>query len=170
LPSGITTLPIFLILEGTMGHAIQGIIVPPEPAAHAASVPEATLTPLKAAGLAFVPMTDDLFERLTTLFPAPSGRAYAEFWKLSPSGSLWMKNISAAGRVAYVETEYFGGIGRQAAAVWEAGRLALGPSQGPVGPINDALRFLGVARTQVDDEFTEAGLNHYRSNDDWLDG
>jgi hypothetical protein len=146
-----------------MGHTIQGLVVPPATAAQVAAVPEATLIPLEAARLAFVPMTDALFERLAALFPAPSAQPYAEFWKLSSSGSLWMEVISAAGLAAYVETDYFGGMGSQAAAVWEAGRVVLGPHQGQVGPINDALRFLGVARTQALDEFAAAGLDRYRS-------
>jgi hypothetical protein len=115
-------------------------------------------------------MSDALVEHLATLFPAGSGQAHGEFWKLSPSGALWIEDLSAAGRVAYVETEYFGGVGTQAAAVWENGRTILGPKQADIGPINDALRLLGVACTQTQDEFAVAGLDRHRETEDWLAG
>jgi hypothetical protein len=153
-----------------MGHAIQGLLVPPAVAAKAVSVQGALPVALDAGGLAFVPMTDALFEQLATLFAAAAGQAHTEFWKLSPSGALWIAQLSAAGRVAYVETEYFGGDGDQAAAVWENARTILGPRQGDIGPINDALRLLGVSRTHTQDEFAVAGLDRYRATEDWVAG
>ena len=154
----------------TVGHTIQGLIVSPEAAAKATAVHGAVPVALNASSLAFIPMTDALFDQLATLFPDAVDEAYGEFWKLSPSGSLWMREVSTAGRVAYVETEYFGGGGAQAAAVWEAGQSIYGPKLGAVGPVNEALRLLGVVRTQTDDEFAVAGLHRHRSNDDWLAG
>ncbi len=74
-----------------------------------------------------------------------------------------------AGRVAYVETEYFGGNGVQSAAVWERGAIAFGPKQADVGPINEALRLLGVERTNAKDEFDTVGLGRHRGNKGWIE-
>jgi hypothetical protein len=115
-------------------------------------------------------LTDVLSDHLATLFPAAPGPAYPELWNLSPSGVLWIREVSRLGRVAYIETEYFGGHGAQAASVWESGRTIYGPTNAAWGPINDALRLLGVARTPTDDEFTVAGLPRCRRNEDWLAG
>jgi hypothetical protein len=121
------------------------------------------------ANLAFIPMTDVLFDHLATVFPAEVGDAYGEFWKLSRSGAIWIGEISKLGRTAYIETEYFGGVGAQAAAVWEAGRLIYGPKKGEIGPINDALQLLGVVPTPADDEFAVAGLGRHRSNEEAIE-
>jgi hypothetical protein len=71
--------------------------------------------------------------------------------------------------VAYVETEYFGGDGVQAAAVWEGGAIAFGPRQADAGPINEALRLLGVERTTAQDEFDTVGLGRHRRNEGWIE-
>jgi hypothetical protein len=151
-----------------MGHTIQGLIVPTT-VAMSISVQQALRIPLSAAALAFIPMTDALFDRLVELFPSDTGHEHPEFWKLSQSGTVWVEELSATGRVGYIETDYFGGVGEQAAAVWEGGRTILGPRKGESGPINDALRFLGVRRTLSEDEFVVAGLDRHRRMDDWAD-
>jgi hypothetical protein len=152
-----------------MTHIIEGLIVPTA-IAETISVEHAVLVPLNAAGVAFIPMTDVLLDRLTARFPTSTAHAPTEFSKLSPSAVLWLEELSATGRVAYLETEYFGGVGAQAAAVWERGKVILGPRQGDVGPINDALRMLGIIRTQTQDEFDVAGLGRHRQTEDWLRG
>ncbi|MER5519839.1 hypothetical protein [Streptomyces sp. NPDC002763] len=83
---------------------------------------------------------------------------------------------SAAGPVAYVEAEYFGGVGEQRAAVWTDGALAVGPLDAPakkwfsraVSPISQALRQLGVRSSLGEDEFEAVGLDRHRNNDDWI--
>ncbi len=152
-----------------MGHAIQGVVMPMA-IARTVAVEHAVSILLQAAGLAFIPMTDALFDQLAARFPNAAGEASAEFWKLSSSGTVWIEQLSATGRVAYIETEYFGGAGCQAAAVWESGRIILEPQQADIGPIDDALRLLGITRTETQDEFDVAGLARYRATEDWLRG
>jgi hypothetical protein len=72
--------------------------------------------------------------------------------------------------VAYVETEYFGGEGTQAATVWDRGATIFGPAEAEAGPINQALRRLGVERTAGEDEFDKVGLGRHRRNEDWIKG
>lgn len=148
-----------------MTHAIQGLILPTA-VVKTVSVEHAVPISLNC-GLAFIPMADTLFDHLAALFPKAVGSLPTEFWKLSPSGLAWLEDLSAGGRVAYIETDYFGGVGTQSAAVWEARRTILPPRRGDIGPINDALRLLGVTRTQTQDEFAVAGLGRHRRNEDW---
>ncbi|MGW5611730.1 hypothetical protein ACWEWI_37895 [Streptomyces sp. NPDC003753] len=83
---------------------------------------------------------------------------------------------SAAGPVAYVEAEYFGGVGEQRAAVWADGVLAVGPLDVPAkkwlsraaSPISQALRQLGARSGLGKDEFEAVGLDRHRNNDDWI--
>ncbi|MET7609990.1 hypothetical protein [Streptomyces seoulensis] len=84
---------------------------------------------------------------------------------------------SAAGAVARVEAEFFGGLGEQWATVWEGGGVALGPLHLAEGepfpaegsPISRALRRLGVVAGAGEDEFAALGLGRYRATEDWLD-
>lgn len=75
----------------------------------------------------------------------------------------------AGGGLAYVETEYFGGTGEQSATAFVGGREAMAPqrSRGGGGPINQALRRIGVTRSIADDEFDTIGLGERRSMEDY---
>ena len=92
----------------------------------------------------------------------------------------WAEQISKAGSIAYIETEYFGGIGGQCAVVWNQGEVAAGPfreSNYPAngesvytppsdGAISQALRYLGVSVGDEFDEFDALGLGNFRRVDD----
>ncbi|SCF71299.1 hypothetical protein [Streptomyces sp. Cmuel-A718b] len=75
-----------------------------------------------------------------------------------------------------MEAEHFGGAGRQRAAVWAVGSLTLDPLDEPtkqdlsraVSPVSQALRRLGAQRGVGKDEFESVGLNHHRTNEDWI--
>lgn len=83
---------------------------------------------------------------------------------------------SAAGPIAYVEAEYFGGVGERRAAVWADGALALSPLDKAtekwfsraVSPISQALQRLGARRGLGEDEFEAVRLDRHRSNEDWI--
>jgi hypothetical protein len=92
------------------------------------------------------------------------------FWKLSGPLRQVIASASHHGPVAYVETDYFGGAGGQAAAVWRGGTIWMERRSDGSGPINEALRLLGVRPTPGEDEFDTLGLGRHRSNEDWLDG
>lgn len=67
-------------------------------------------------------------------------------------------------RFALVVTDYFAGVGSQAAVVSVDG----GPIR-PAGDINDALRALGATAAEGLDEFDTVGLDAHRSPPDYLD-
>lgn len=85
---------------------------------------------------------------------------------------------SRGAALAYVETDYSGGTGRQNAVLWRDGALVLQPAElafettRPVSlwPINAVLRALGVVASAGSDEFEAAGLASWRSNDHIAEG
>lgn len=69
----------------------------------------------------------------------------------------------ASGRpFAIIETDYFGGRGTQAAAVYHGDSEILAPKRARSGAINEALRALGVDRGEHYDEFEAFGLTTTR--------
>jgi len=82
-------------------------------------------------------------------------------------------NASSIGRIAYIEAEFFGGIGYQSAILWEDGKAILGPFLAqnlplPEMPINRVLREMGVIASDQIDEFDTLGLGIHRETDKWL--
>ncbi|GAB2576672.1 hypothetical protein Aab01nite_12730 [Paractinoplanes abujensis] len=118
-------------------------------------------------GLALVPMTparaaaDRTDERFGAFFPLGFDASLA----------AW----SADDPVAYVEADYFGGMGLQYATVWHRGDVVLGPlfkdEDDPLpaegSPISQALRRLGATAQGHDDEFDAVGLGRHRSVERW---
>ena len=102
--------------------------------------------------------------------------------RLSTHLSKWGAAQSVAFPLAYIETDYFGGPGEQAAVAWEHGLVVFGPVKTkdlyenrkfvptPLleGAINRAIRLLGVVRGSVRDEFDAVGLGWHRSDEAWL--
>ncbi|MEU9189766.1 hypothetical protein AB0D14_35560 [Streptomyces sp. NPDC048484] len=155
-----------------MGYTLQAVIAGDE-LLRAASrdVPGARVAPLRQ-GLSLMPMTDEVFDAITD----GSAAGNLGFWRLPGGFETLLAQWSAAGPIAYVEAEYFGGVGEQRAAVWADGALVLGPLDAPtkkwlsrtVSPISQALRQLRVRRSLGEDEFEAVGLDRHRNNDDWI--
>jgi hypothetical protein len=70
---------------------------------------------------------------------------------------------------AIIETDYFGGVGEQAAVAYRGEVEVMAPEQAPLGPINQALRLLGVEARPGSDEFDTVGLVRYRDFDSLLE-
>lgn len=67
--------------------------------------------------------------------------------------------------MAWVSSDYFGGVGEQEAAVWSNGnKICFDPGY---GKINAALSLIGVIKTDDNDEFDSLGLGAKRDNG-WL--
>ena len=98
------------------------------------------------------------------------------FWKLPGGFGVTLAVWSHAGPAAYVEAEYFGGVGEQRAAVWDHGVLVLGalacggadPFPADGSPISRALCRLGATSAGHVDEFVAVGLPRHRRTEQWL--
>lgn len=76
--------------------------------------------------------------------------------------------LSKGVKVAYVEAEFFGGVGTQACVLYENCVQISDPVLAD-DAINQALRWLGVQRNQDNDEFLVAGFGMHRNTEDWLE-
>jgi hypothetical protein len=121
-----------------------------------------------------------------TMFPLDA--AYCDFWSeklgLTDSSSIapilncnairhMINAIANTPLFAVVETDYFGGQGSQAAVVYHGCNEVMPPTEASigsvpesVGPINTALRHLGVFARDGTDEFDTLGMSKYRDFDD----
>jgi hypothetical protein len=150
-------------------HIIAAIGSPPviERVAAAAGCPPPTQLP---GGLTIAALGESQIDRLTALEPG----GYSDgFIHLSEALERALSSLSRDGALAYVETDYFGGTGSQAAAVFHQGKVALKlalPDSRELArredPINAALRMLGVEAAEGLDEFDTVGLGRFRGLDD----
>lgn len=162
-----------------MAHVLRAVIGPTGSAsdfvsrwvgARAVTLPQAFM---------LVPVTDALFDDISELYgfnrPDPS----AEFAYLSEALAEAISQSSREGQLAFIETDYFGGIGQQHAVVWDRGRVVLGPltsettwtGQDVIQPpaseeaINQVLRYMGVWTRGGQDEFDTLGLGEFRDTE-----
>jgi hypothetical protein len=154
-----------------MGYVLQAVIGRTDQMpSHIAALDAARLATLRQ-GLSLLPITDEFYDSVTDGSPNTLG-----FRRLPGKFDHELAAWSMTGPIAYVEAEYFAGVGEQHAAVWADGKLTLGPlhlaehEPFPTGgsPISQALRKLGTQRAAVDDEFTAVGLHKHRDHDGWL--
>jgi len=159
----------------SMGHHINGFIARGDELLKAAERLPGALVKSLSMGYGFLPVTEDLAGDDD---PAPFG----DLERLTTRLGAWAEEVSGEFPLAYVETEYFGGEGSQAAMVWAAGEVVFGPVRTSDlreggnssarklldGAINRALRHLGVNRGAVRDEFDALGLGQHRSNESWM--
>ncbi len=155
-----------------MSYELRALAARDDVAAQAADAIGSVLVPL-SQGFGLVPVTGELLDDLSD----DAGRAYPDaFWFLTAGLAERAAAVSAAGAVAYLEADIFGGTGTQAVVVWRAGQVVLGPARTTFragadhrdDAFNRALRELGVAASGTGDEFTALGLGGCRRTDDWL--
>jgi len=147
-----------------MGHSIAGFIAPKEVLREGTRhLRHAAIASLEQ-GFGFLPATDALDDELGGGEPP-----HREFWRLTEGLARLGAELSRGGPVVYVETDYFGGSGDQAAMVWENGEVLSEPSKTRMGAINHALLHLGVEKGGADDRFDALGLGRHRHSDDWAE-
>jgi len=149
-----------------MGHLVTGIISKKSDAKTIADrIPFKLFYPLKQDFVIF-PLTDELTDK--HLSPQQDF-SFEQFKFLSSELAELLKHASSGISLAYIETDYFGGVGLQSAIIFEGGQTVYGPSQAKTGPINKALRKIGVTRTRgFRDEFEAVGLIDIRSCEELL--
>lgn len=150
-----------------MGHSVHLIIGRGEAvAAFLRQWPGSRTVELRGGWLA-IPVDQTLYDAIEAQHPGatrPSGLDVSPF---GLSESLAAATATGGG-LAYIETEYFGGAGGQSATAFVDGQQVMAPqtARGGAGPINQALRRIGVQRTDSD-EFDTIGLGERRSMDDY---
>ena len=99
-------------------------------------------------GFALVPISDSFAQELKGLAPAQSDSIVPD---MVTGVATLAAELSLAGPVAFVSTEYFGGEGGQDAVVWKGllVSVSLGdqpdsPLEWPNSPVSQALRLMGV--------------------------
>ena len=145
-----------------MGHHISAIIC--KPSTDIERLSEFEMATIPVGDFVIIPMdayhSDDWSERLGLGFG--DGRS-----KVILDGPFahYVASIAAEGDYALIETDYFGGIGDQVAAVYRKGHdLPLFASERVMqGAINYALRAIGVHARNGADEFDTLGLGRYRN-------
>ncbi len=144
-----------------MGHCIRAVIGARE------SVRRLAEDWLKAKvvelpqGFGMIFMTDDLLEDVGELLEVSDELPFSELENFTEEVKTLIERYSFRTKLAYIETEYFGGVGTQAGVLYENGRIAVEPSRGE-GVINILLRELGVWHYPDKDEFDMLELGKYR--------
>ncbi len=137
---------------------------------------------LNQASLALLPITSAVQSELETI-TGKAGKSTGDtiFERFTPAVEEWTKSLSGNGMVAYVEAEFFGGMGAHCAVVFNNGEIVFAPSLtrwGQAGTplnvksssdmaINKALRLLGVTGSGKSDEFDALGLGQHRRTENW---
>ena len=144
-----------------MAYEIQAIVSTQSVlAVHRTRFASAAIVPL-VSGFALIPITGELLHEV-----GASGES-GQFYKFTLPIAGWLRAISASAPAAYIEAEFFGGVGGQSATVWPHGEQLLGPTHNS-DAINIALRLIGVQRGTSRDEFEAVGLPRHRHTNGWL--
>ncbi len=151
-----------------MGHNISAIIC--EPSSDLERVSEFDLPIIRAGDFAIIPMdashSDDWTERLGLGFGDSHSKVI-----LDGRFAHHVAAIVSKGDYALIETDYFGGIGDQVAAVYRKGQDAplFASDRVEGGAINEALKAIGVSARQGADEFNTLGLEKHRNFEDYFE-
>jgi hypothetical protein len=149
-----------------MGHCVQAIVttsaIADELQAIYPQIPRVTAR----QGFVILPVDAEFVDSAAESRPEQSSEAF----KLLTAGfHELLRKLSRLGPLAYIETDYFGGVGGQGAAVYSCGEVVMEPEWRESGPINQALGLIGVKRRLLGDRFRALGLDAYRSNDALVD-
>lgn len=146
-----------------MAYTLQALIA--DEAVISSAVPPTAILVQLPQGKAMIPLSDGLREA----YDIPFLPLTAEGAEETPDGLTTIAEaIAKAGKVVYVEAEYFGGDGVQASIAWEATLQATRPLV-HASAINSALQFLGVKVGDHRDEFDAIGLGKHRDTNDWIE-
>lgn len=124
-------------------------------------------------------LKDDLYDDIDELIHSNLEIDYDKFFRyFSPSIYELMRQVSHNGKLAYIETDYIGGIGSQSAILFENEIIKIKPHKTesfwdeksnnyihkPEGDkaINIVLNELGIYKVNGKDEFDSIGLANYR--------
>lgn len=144
-----------------MGHSLKAIIGKREDVCGIAeNWVRAKLIKLPQ-GFGMVPITVRLLEDVEELMELSGIKDRYGLDGLDGAVICLLEQYSFRTKLAYVETEYFGGYGTQGGVLYENGREKISPKTGS-GIINVLLKELGVWRKPNADEFDCLELGKFR--------
>ena len=149
-----------------MGHCIQAIITTSEIADQLRTVYPELPRVNAPQGFVILPVDAGFIDAVTAVRPEQSTET---FMLLTDGFHELLLDLSRFGPLAYIETEYFGGNGGQGAVVYSGREVVMKPEWSHSGPVNRALKLIGVKRGLVGDRFSALDLGKNRSNDDLID-
>jgi hypothetical protein len=138
-----------------MGHHISALIA--RAPVDAAAARALDLPVIEQAGYAIVALHPDHTDYWTDQLGLPSDAQSAMLHDCAVVHEFARR--LAMTRYALIETDYFGGIGRQLACVRDGSRRVMETTE---GGINRALAMLGVVCEEGMDEFDTIGLGRHR--------
>jgi hypothetical protein len=162
-----------------MGHALRAVIGPTGSASDFASRWVAARAVALPQGFMLIPVTDALIDDISELYGSNRPDPFVELSFLSAALADAISQSSGEGPLAYIETDYFGGIGQQNAIAWDGRRVVFGPLtsetkwtgdcviQPPASEqaINQVLRSMGVWTRGGLDEFDMLGIGEFRDTE-----
>jgi hypothetical protein len=166
-----------------MGHKLHAVIGPDASISRYASLWVQASQISLPQSFSIVPMTPEFFDDITELADLKKPDPYVGFERLSSGTEMALREFSVLGPIGYIETDYFGGVGSQAAIAWNGGRILIGPCltttfwdglsfvSRPPGEraINLILGELGVRAVGKLDRFDSLGLGNHRGRSESRD-
>jgi hypothetical protein len=152
-----------------MGHCIQIIVAEAAVAARLVQRWPGATTVALPLGYCALPLTEPLYDALAAALPPGAADAGDVRFARAPDG-VGLEFAAASrevGPLAYLETNYFGGAGSQVAGAWRDGEVRALEYSTHTGPIDAALRVLGVTPAPGQDAFDALGLGAFRHMDEF---
>lgn len=115
--------------------------------------------------VSMIPMTDELFDEINQSHTSSEVTGFEFLTENIENKTL---DIIGNKKLAYVESEFFGGQGGHIGLIWKDGeREFIGDFK--KSTMNEILKKLGVIRNRNQDEFETIGLDRHRDTEDWTD-
>lgn len=115
---------------------------------------------------AMVFLTNTLIESIEEFYYISDDFCCPELDSYSTIAEQLLQEFSFHTRLAYIETDYFGGVGTQGGVLYENGKIIIKPRSGE-GTVNLLLKELGVMCIRGLDEFDSLNLGNYRHMQDF---
>lgn len=120
-----------------------------------------------SGGWQAIPVDDKLYDAVVSRYPDAVRADALDFVPAGLDAALAVATAEGCA-LAYVETEYFGGTGGQSAMAYVDGAVKMEPARAEwAGPINQALRRIGVVPEGEKDAFDTIGLGERRTMADY---
>lgn len=110
-----------------------------------------------------VPITDEFYDEINM----NKGTTFKNNEYLTDFIGLFCSEISKVSRTAYIEADYFGGLGTQNGIIWDSEKVIYEETLND-NAINRTLEQLGIIRVDGKDEFDTVNLGRHRFIDDWV--